>query len=328
MSPETRQRVLNAIRELGYKPGVIPGGGAPRQARAIGVFVFLGGLETPLSSSPYAIEVLDGVLATAMPRHWNLTLISVHAWSDARAQVRLFADGRCDGFVLIAPRTEWQIKEALIERGYPCVMINSGTEDATIDTVDIDNYAAAHEVTLRLIGAGHRHIAFLPGGEDLADTNLRIEGYRAAMKAADGDDSGIRVLGPGSYDLSQSRERVRAFLRDRASSPPSERVTALFCGNDQLAFWARNVFQEASISVPDEISLVGFDDLPDAARMHPPLTTVRQPRQLLGARATELLLDRIDDESQSQKSPRTPKSLVLPYEIKWRDSVANLTAAS
>lgn len=319
MSPQTRQRVLDAIRSLGYRPGAAPSSEGARRAQTIGVFLWLEH-ETPLRSNPYAVEMLDGIFAAALPRHWNITLISVNSWEDARAQVRLYADGRCDGFLLIAPPPFIAISEALQERGYPFVLVNSGSGNPSVDSVDVDSRAAIRELTARLIHLGHRRMAFLPGSEEYDNTIERLAGFRQACQDAGLPDPEPWILCPGNYDYRQSAERMAAFLERRARLPLEERPTALLCGNDKLAQAAREVLRERGISVPGEISLVGFDDTCYAAEMDPPLTTVRQPLRDLGARATELLLERISAPSEAPPSP--PVTEFLPYEIVERSSVA------
>lgn len=318
MSAETRQRVLDAIRTLGYRPGAIPVGDTVRRAQTVGVFLWLES-ETPLRSNPYAVDILDGILSRTIPNHWNVTLISVNAWEDARAQVRLYADGRCDGFVLVAPPPFSAITEALKERGYPFVQINSGSHDPTVNSVDIDNIAAGCAVTSYLLDRGHRRIAFLPGGEEYDNTIERLRGFRQAIRDAGLPDPESWILRPGNYDYHLSELRVMGFLERHAALPPAERPTALLCGNDKLAWCAREVMRQKGIAVPEEISLIGFDDTHYAAEMDPPLTTIRQPLSDLGAHATNLLLERIT--ATTGNTPPCIKDF-LPYEIVFRDSVA------
>jgi DNA-binding LacI/PurR family transcriptional regulator len=321
MSAETRQRVLDAMRTLGYRPGIAPTGASSRHTHTIGVFIWLE-QSAPLRSNPYAVNILDGILVSAMPNHWNVTLISVNAWEDARSQVRLYADGRCDGFVLIAPPAQLAIPEALQERGYPFVLVNAGSDNPAVDSVDIDNAAAAHELTTHLLDQGHRHIAFLPGSEAYDNTSERLRGFRQAFADAGLPDPDTEaeggVLRPGEYHYEQSAARVTAFLERRVLLPPAERPTALLCGNDKLAWNAREVMRQYGVSVPGDISLAGFDDAHYAAEMDPPLTTVRQPLHEIGARATELLLARI---TGADTAPSEPVTTFLPYEIVMRSSV-------
>jgi len=329
MSAETRERVLEAIRVLGYRPGVAPAVAAARRPRTIGVFLYFWvSEETPFRSNPYAVEMLDGILSHTLPRHWNVTLINVDTWEDARFQLRESADGRCDGFVLVAPTDYQNITEALQERGYPFVLVNAGSGDPQLNSVDIDNAAAAREVTAGLIGLGHRRIAFLPGDEELENTVERLRGFREAFADAGLTDPDRWILRPGSYADAQSIERVHQFLDERAGRHEEERPHALICGNDLLARLAYGVLRERGIRIPEEMSVIGFDDLPFAAEMTPPLTTLRQPLRQLAARATERLLDRLAEIDEAGKvggavgaSP-VPVTEFLPYELVLRGSVA------
>jgi len=325
MSARTRQRVLDAIRELGYRPGTAPVASASRRAQAIGVFVWLSIWEPePLCGNIYAVRVLDGIIARTLPHHWNVTLINVTTWEDARAQIRQFADGRCDGFILIAPPQGMEIAGALAERGYPFVLINAGAGDNRVSSVDINNVAACREVITHLIERGHHRIAFLLGEESYDNTGERVEGFRAAFK-----DAGLLVpedliLHDGSYEIGSCSARLEQMLERAAGMPESERPTAVLCGNDVMASEARRFLTGRGIRVPEDISLVGFDDSAYAREMDPPLTTVYQPLQLLGTRAADKLLKQI--EAMDAGTPAGVAKEFLPHRLIVRDSVADRTA--
>lgn len=319
MSAETRERVLKAVRSLGYRPGAVPRGETYQSTHTIGVFVWLEP-EYPLRDTPYATEVLEGILSVAIGRGWNITLLNVGAWDNAQAQLRRFADGRCDGFLLIGAPPSIGISVALRERGFPFVMINSGSEDMTASSVDIDNFAAAREITAYLLAQNHRQIGFLIGEDQYENVNERLRGFEAAFADAGIAVAPDAVLHPGSYMLEQSRERVEKMLERRQKQLPLERITALLCGNDRLAAHTAQILAEHSLRVPDDISLVGFDDIRYAREMFPPLTTVGQPLYGLGARATEILLEQIGVESV----PETPIKEFLPYTVRIRESVSHL----
>lgn len=320
MTPETRQRVLHAVRTLGYRPGAVPQGAhGDRSTRTLGVFVWLEP-ESPLLNNPYAMHVLDGILSVSLARQWNVTLFSVTAWDDAHSQLRQFADGRCDGFLLIAPPPSIEIPDALRERGYPFVLINSGANDATTHTVDIDNRAAARELTSSLIAAGHRQIGFLPGEEFYENTQERVQGFLEAFAQANLPTPTSWILRPGTYHYEQSRKRVMDMLTYRESLPIPERLTALICGNDKLALCAREAFAERNITVPQEISLAGFDDTHYATEMTPPLTSVHQPLHDLGARAAEILLSLLTSDTNTLSIIKE----YLPYTIIHRESIRPL----
>ena len=320
MSAKTRQRVLDAIRELGYRPGTVPVTGAARRAQAIGVFVWLSVWETePLRGNVYAVNVLDGIIARTLPYHWNVTLINVTAWEDARGQIRQFADGRCDGFILIAPPQGMEITDALAERGYPFVLINAGSGDNRVSSVDVNNVAAGREVTKHMIDRGHHRVAFLLGEETYDNTCERLEGYRQAFR-----DSGLAVpedliLHHGSYEIGSCAARLERMLERAAEMPESERPTAVVCGNDAMAVESRRFLVSRGLRVPEDISLAGFDDSAFATQMDPPLTTVYQPLQQLGIRSADILLKQI--EALDRGTPGGVAKEFLPHRLIVRESV-------
>ena len=324
VSDETRQRVLQAIRELDYYPGASP---ASRQvARTIGIFLWLG-YSAPLTSNPYALAILDGILTVMLADHWNTTFISVQNWKDARAQVRLYADGRCDGFILLATPQTVNIPQALTERNYPFVVLGSGLQAPFVSGVAIDSVKAAYDLTNYLISQGHKRIAYLPGDEDQEDALERRQGYRQALLEA-GLARNAFFIEPGTYDIPQSLILVNQFIDRFKQMPPEHRPTALMCGNDQVAYNAWKALRERGVQVPDNISLVGFDDTPFSLLTEPPLTTVRQPLFDLGFRGAQILqqqlYERVANQGAKPQPPRTPVKETLPHEIVIRHSVKRL----
>ncbi len=321
ISGETRERVLDAVRTLGYRPGAVPNAAErKRGTRTVGVFIWL---EThlPLQNNSYATQILDGILAGTLVRGWNITLFNVTAWDDAQSQVRHSADGRCDGFLLVAPPTPLAIPDALRERGYPFVLINSGSNNPTVSSVDIDNRAAARDLTAYLIDQGHRRLAFLPGVEGYDNTNQRLQGFLEMCAERNVPDPSPWILRPGDYDFAQSRERVVAMAARIHSLPQRDRPTALLCGNDVLAEIASTVLVDQGILVPEQMSITGFDNIERSRRIRPTLTTVHQPLHDLGKRATEILIEGIES------FPGATAPLVkeyLPYTVVYRESVTSV----
>jgi DNA-binding LacI/PurR family transcriptional regulator len=322
-TPETRQRVLDAIRQLDYHPGAVPPGGPREAARTIGLVMWLA-YNAPLTGYPYALSILDGILTVALANQWNLTILSVERWEDARAQVRLYADGRCDGFLIIAPSLD-TISEALIERHYPFVVISCGDEDRRISNVGIDDVSAARELTSYVISKGHKRIAYLIGDDTMEDARQRIEGYKQALASAGLDALDKWIVRPGTYHLPDALHNLNAFLDRIASLPPAERPTALMCGNDQVAYNALQVLTQRGIRVPEDMSLAGFDGTNYAERANPSIATVRQPLFEIGARACTILLDRIGMGAKSSLTAPSEK-VIFPHELIKGESVATLSS--
>jgi LacI family transcriptional regulator len=309
-TPETRQRVLDAIRQLGYQPGAAPPGNGSRTTRTIGILMWLASY-APLTTYPYALTLLDGILSVGLANHWNVTLVSVEHWTDARAQVRLYADGRCDGFILMAPSEKVSIPEALQERNYPFVVIGSSSADPIIDSVGIDDFEAFRALTAHVIGAGHKRIAYLVGEEDMEDVARRVKGYEQAFA-----DAGLSVrddwyIRPGSYHIPSAMSNLDRFLERVSRMPTFERPTALLCSNDQVAFYAWKRLTDRGIRVPEEMSLTGFDDTSFAQKIEPRLTTVKQPLFDMGMRSCEILLSRIDHPNRDTPAIKE----IYPHEL-------------
>ena len=289
---ETRRRVLDAIRTLGYRPGAVPPGSNARVARTIGILTWLA-YSAPLTTYSYALTLIDGILTVALADHWNVTLISVEHWEDARAQVRLYADGRCDGFILLAPDLTLTIPDALRERNYPFVVVSSGSSDLRVDSVGIDDFQAALELTEYVISKGHTRIANLIGQEQMDDVTQRTNGFRQACLNAGIADPDRWIIHPGTYDVPTSSANLARFLDEIATLPAGDRPTTLMCGNDQIAYGAWVELTKRGIAVPGDMSLTGFDDTHYAGLVKPRLTTVRQPLFQMGMRSCEIVLAHI-----------------------------------
>ena len=327
MSGETRQRILNAIRELNYRPGAVPGVGNSQTARTIGIFLWLGDV-APLSTNPYALTILDGILTVTLAGQWNVTLISVRNWEDARSQVRAYADGRCDGFLLISPPQGIAIPDALRERDYPFVTIGGGIHDPDADSVNIDNIEAVRDLTSYLILQGHTRIAYLIGDEDIEDVADRVSGYCLALSAARLPYEEGWILRPGTYDIPRSGEFVNRFVDQIQKLAPSRRPTALVCGNDQMAHNAWRILTSRGVRIPEDLSLIGFDDTRFSIMTDPPLTTVRQPLFDLGKRGAEILLQRLRSYHAETQVATLNIGIkeTLAHEIVIRSSVRSICA--
>jgi DNA-binding LacI/PurR family transcriptional regulator len=175
-----------------------------------------------------------------------------------------------------------------------------------VSSVDIDNEAAAHEMTDHLIGLGHRRIALLSGDANLENTQARERGFKRAMAEA-GLEIPAHFLAPGVFTEYSGRDRAQELM----ILPEAERPTALFCGSDRIAVGALETVHRLGLKVPGEVSIAGFDDVPQALRTEPPLTTIRQPIVDLGKRATEILLGHIDDFTTSSTHVILPAELIV-----------------
>ena len=203
-----------------------------------------------------------------------------------------------DGAIIVTPT----VVDA--DAGVPVVAIDPHAGSAELPSVESDNLAGGLLATRHLIELGHRRIAFLAGRPDLESSRLRQAGYRQALSEA-----GIEV--------DPSLVRMSDYRRDAAHQPAIEllsrpdRPTAVFAGNDLSAIGTMEAAQEMGVDVPGDVSVIGFDDIPEAARTTPALSTVRQPIQQMGSAAVELLIALMDGRIPENTHVRLPTSLVL-----------------
>jgi len=220
---------------------------------------------------------------------------------------------RVDGVILSPPLCfDKRILEIIREKATPCVRI-AGTPARDLDLrVYVDNFAGAYEITDYLISLGHENIAIVNGPSDFVASALRHEGFAAAMR-----DHGLELpdcnLKNGKFDVQSGNISGRALLR------LDDRPTAIFATNDEMAAGVLAAAQESQIRVPDQLSVVGFDDAPIARSVWPKLTTIHQPLRAMGEESVELL-DRYIRQISGETDEKVQPSVLLDYELIVRQS--------
>lgn len=301
-SAETRDRVLKAMRELDYQPSAIARGLARRKMNAIGV-VFYTHSTTPLVTAAYFGDLLGGILQTAMQAQQSTTLFTEINCIDARANLNTYCDGRCDGLIFVGPPFSDDLAEAMHRKHTPFVFLGDQPTSPNISCVDVDNAASAARIVEFLISHRHQRIAFLGGDRQITSSRLREQGYRQAL--CDATLEADEVL-PGLYSSTSGYERTCRLMQNFEAPP-----TALFCASDEIAVGAMSALNFLGLRVPEDVSVVGFDDSSAASTVQPPLTTMRQPFQELACCAVELLLEQIRGSETLEKRILLPTSLVV-----------------
>ncbi len=307
VSAATRTRILDAAARLHYRPNKAAQGLLNRRMNAIGVVCWLDKGDVNV----YFMEVFNGILAAAVRNQQNTTVYSVSNWADQDGLIQFF-DGRVDGMILLAP---FNLDKPLIERlqhHTPIVMIHGSGSIPETWNLDVDDEDGAKQAVGHLLDLGHTKIVHFAGPDHLLGARRRAAGFMAALKS--------RSIVPhpsmiyyGEFTTNSGRERVASMI-DTLS--PEELPTAIFCGNDAIAFGCMEVLAERGIKVPDGISLVGFDDSLVARMTYPPLTTVRQPLTTMGEHAVELLLAMLDSSYQPTCAEEIPGFSGTASEVK------------
>ncbi len=299
---ETRLRVQNAARRLNYHPNAMAQGLVRRRMNTLGIF--FGVVDSPVVvSNPYASAILQGVLTAAADTSNNLTFFTA-PWRCAEQSAAAFRDRRADGLLLIAAPTDSDILSGLCSLGLTLVTIATPSEQFGIPSVDVDNELGARIATEHLLSLGHTRIAHLSGDANMASVPVRRDAFVRAMKNAGlvVPENCIQIC---RYDGSSSYEIARQMLLK------PNRPTAIFAGNDAIAMTILDAARDLGISVPRDLSVIGFDDIVTASMTNPALTTLRQPLLEIGERAALLLVSRIQSPEAHQDSIMIPPELVI-----------------
>jgi len=303
VSTETRARVLAAVEALGYVPNLAARALAQGRTYNIGVVFPL--IYTSLFSDPQTLSILEGIERVATSRGYNL-LISTPKMpvEDSEQFHRLLRSRYFDGVILLENLPDRLMSSFVTEHGYPYVSIGYQSLEATPNSIHIDDYHGAYAVARHLIDLGHRRFGMI----DIAPVsffsmNERLRGYRAALAEA-GIDPGSVPHVPGSYTIASGAEAMRQLL---CVQP---RPTAVLCVTDLMAIGAMNAARMAGLRVPDDLSVVGFDDIPLAAHVDPALTTVRQESHTLGETAARQLFDLLKKKHSAFDKIVVPTTLI------------------
>ncbi len=305
VSTPTRNKVLAAMEQLGYRRNAVARALATRRSGTLGVITFDTVLHGPVTTL-YGVEQAAGALGLGV----SIAVVD-RVSSDAvmRALTRL-EDQSVEGVIALA--TQEDAVRALTAglRALPAIFVGglAGAAGAGATAVGTDQLDGAQAATRHLLEFGHRTVHHLAGPQDWLDSRWRVEGWRAALQAAGAPEP---PLVEGDWSARSGYCGMRAML---AADPA---LTAVFAANDQMALGALRALDEAGRRVPEDVSVVGFDDVPEAEFFRPPLTTVRQHFAEAGQRAVHLLLDLI--RPQESPADATPPPLV-PTELVVRRS--------
>jgi len=272
----TIERVEEVIEDLGYVGNLSASSLRNSRTNVLGILV--------ADFEPYSAELIKGAATATRGTSYELLAHaggSAHGWE--RRSIARLGGTLIDGAVIVTPT----VLEA--ETTVPVVAVDPHYGPNRLPTVDADSYTGAVHATRYLIGLGHQRIAFLGGRPELDSARLRESGFRAAM-----EEAGIAVdedlMRNSRYDPDVAAEVARDLLQ----LPEGDRPTAIFAANDVTALRVMGVAKDLGILVPSDLSVVGFDDIPDASLAVPSLTTVCQPLQAMGEVAMRMLLDLLE----------------------------------
>ncbi|WP_376794712.1 LacI family DNA-binding transcriptional regulator [Thermogemmatispora sp.] len=315
---ETRERVLRVMQEQGFVPSLAAAGLAGGRSRLVGVL-------TPPLTQPTVPEILRGVAEAIEHTDYEIVLYSTHAGQSPSTIVnRILALGLTSCLLVLQPGSLTPRLTQLATQGLPVVVIDDQGPAPELPSVGIDNRVSAYQATMHLIRLGYRRIAHLQGPSEFRCVQERYQGYRQAL-----DDAGYpfnpSLVFNGTFETSSGRACATAL----ASLSPSERPDAIFIANDQMAYGFLGAAEALGLRIPQDIAVVGFDDIPLSAHVKPRLTTVKQPFYEIGRNAVELLLSLLHAQPQqsvadAESGPQPPIRIQLPTRLVIRESCGAL----
>jgi DNA-binding LacI/PurR family transcriptional regulator len=291
--PHTREKVLEAIRQLAYRPNAAARALVTRRTHTLGVISIDSTLYGPAM-------MLDGIERAA--QHGYFVLIASLPALDRRSMldtVDRFLGHSVDGIIVIAPQTSAVAALSHVPSDMPLVAVGCGTR-APLTSVAVDNAAGACTATRYLLDLGHQTVYHVAGPSSWLDARERTDGWRTALRDTGAPEPEILS---GDWSARSGYEIGQKLAR-------RPEVTAVFCSNDTIALGLIRALSEAGRRVPEDVSVVGFDDVPESGYFLPPLTTVRQDFSELGRRALGALVDRISSGGAGEHL-RVPPEFVV-----------------
>lgn len=306
VSEKTRKRVKQVIEEINYQPNMAARRLAGGRTGVIGLLAPMG--VSNLFTDPFFPLVVQGVSLACNTLDYSVILWLAEPEYDRR-KVRQVINNHCiDGAVIASTLIDDPLLKLLIEDNLPFVLIGRYAGNENVSYVDVDNQTAALKAVEYLIKVGYRRIATITGPLNMIAGHDRLEGYLEALRR---------------YDLMKDEKLVKEsdFTEQGGYNAMSqlldEKPEAVFIASDMMAVGAMRAVTNAGLRIPEDIGILGFDDMPFAAKLEPPLSTVRQPVYQCGETAAKMLVERIEDpQTQHQQ-------LILPTELVIRESTGS-----
>jgi LacI family transcriptional regulator len=298
---ETRERVLKTMQSLGYVVNRQARSLAGGKSNSIGVLV-------PDLGTGYIGEIIRGIDAELSLSGLDLILYTTHRTASKEASyVANLATGMVDGLLLVLPRSPVDFIGNLTQRRFPFVLIDHQGTGCDCPAVGATNWQGAFNATEYLIKLGHTRIGFITGSMDLGCAVDRLAGYRSALRTYHVPEY-PELIYEGTFDQPDGYAGALTLLD--LTDPP----TAIFASNDVMAMGVMDAVRNRGLRIPEDVSVVGFDDIPQASLVRPAITTVNQPLEKMGRVATQMLLDLL------QHTEKVADRIELPTQLVVRDS--------
>lgn len=310
---ETREKVLKIIKEYDYVPHASARMLAGSKNRVIGLFIVdmihkEGGMKNRITKSPYFLEFTSSVIETASELGYTVLVHIIHNEEGYEKIKECYYNKTISGGIFIGQNDGDESIKTIIDRGYKVVLVDQSInkDDSTYNKcmiVNADNYNGAYNATKYLIDRNHTKIVHITGGTTKFSSNDRIRGYKKAL-----EDSGI----PIDKNLIINSEFVEKAGYDAVKKLFDKNIkfTAIFASNDKIAFGAIKAIKEAGLKVPDDISIIGFDDIESSKYFNPPLTSIRMELVEMAEIATKSVIESIENDVKFSANYVVPVTLM------------------
>jgi LacI family transcriptional regulator len=303
VSLRTRQKVMQVIHERHYRPNLAARALVTQHTQVISLVIPQDVVGT--FTDPYFPTLMQGVMIQANMHDYAIMLwIGCNIEEEERFFQRVLGNSLFDGIILASAVEHDPLIPWLVQSGYPFILLGPPQLD-NLNFIDVDNVRGGQLAVAHLVQLGHRRVGTITGPLNMGSALDRLKGYRQALEAAaiPVDDS---LIVEGRFDESSGYMAMKTLLQ--------RGVDAVFAASDMMAVGALHAISEAGLRVPEDIGLVGFDDLPVAGMSNPPLTTVHQPIREMGSLAAQALINLIKGQITQ------PYQLVLPPELVIRST--------
>lgn len=309
VAPETRQRVLEAIEALNYRPSMAATSRAQPKTHIVALAVSPYNEFLLFEGDPHLLRVIHGIDRALEIRNYSLLLSTIDFNNGHTIESRLLARQLADGVIIrLSLDDQGRTANLFTQKGYRVVVIGY-SHNSHIPSIRSDDEHGAYTQTQHLLALGHRKIGIISGPEADPSTPMRKHGHQRAM-AESGLDSDRTPCFEGNYTIDSGYEAAAHLMIDVPE------ITAIAAFSDTMAIGAMQWLKEEGYDIPGDISIVGYDDIPDAQRQSPSLTTIRIPSMDEGERAVKILFDLIESR------PLYSNEIILPVHLVSRDSTS------
>jgi LacI family transcriptional regulator len=296
---ETRYKVLEVIKKYNFQPNLAARGLATGRTNVIGVVIPAG--VTVIFTDPYFPQLLQGISAVCNTRNYSVMLWLAEPEYERRMISRILHSGLVNGVVVASMPMNDPIIESLIESKMPFILIGRHPT-ADVNYMDIDNVQSARKATMHLLRLGYKRIATITGSQNQVSGYDRYQGYLKALQEA---EYPVRpeLVAEGDFTEESGYNSMQRLLKYKPD--------AVFVASDTMAFGAMRALREAKLRIPEDVAVVGFDDIPASSKTVPKLTTIHQAVSQMGSKAVEILIDLIENGTKSVQKEIMDTELVV-----------------